>query len=213
MKTLAEYRAMAREKLKGNWNSAAVFMLVVFLIIVVISGIFGSMTMLLQKGSLEYDLIYPVLDLVSSLLMFPLIYGLFVSFLNLGRGRSLHVEDLPKYYNKRFWLTIILQTIYIYLWTLLLIIPGIVKAYSYALTPYILADNPELSNNAAIEKSMAMMKGHKMKLFLLDLSFIGWFLLCIVTLCIATLWVAPYMYQARAVFYETLKAESDPTAL
>ncbi len=204
---------MAREKLKGNWNSAAVFMLVVFLIIVVISGIFGSMTMLLQKGSLEYDLIYPVLDLVSSLLMFPLIYGLFVSFLNLGRGRSLHVEDLPKYYNKRFWLTIILQTIYIYLWTLLLIIPGIVKAYSYALTPYILADNPELSNNAAIEKSMAMMKGHKMKLFLLDLSFIGWFLLCIVTLCIATLWVAPYMYQARAVFYETLKAESDPTAL
>ena len=70
--------------------------------------------------------------------------------------------------------TKLLQAIYTFLWTLLLVIPGIIKNYSYAMTDFILKDQPELANNAAIEKSMAMMDGNKMKLFLLDLSFIGW---------------------------------------
>ena len=66
-------------------------------------------------------------------------------------------------------------------WSLLLVIPGIIKSYSYAMTDFILKDEPEMKNNAAIEKSMAMMEGNKMKLFMLDLSFIGWAILCIFT--------------------------------
>lgn len=89
----------------------------------------------------------------------------------------------------------------------LLIIPGIVKSYSYALTPYILKDHPELKFNAAIEESMRMMNGYKMKLFLLDLSFIGWALLTILTFGIGVLFLEPYVSASRAAFYEDLKAE------
>ena len=70
---------------------------------------------------------------------------------------------------------------------------------------YILKDRPDLKYNGAIEESMRMMRGNKMKLFLLDLSFIGWILLCIITLGIALLWVEPYIVSARAAFYEELK--------
>lgn len=107
----------------------------------------------------------------------------------------------------RVWGTLILVAIYTILWTCLLIIPGIVKSYSYALTPFILKDEPELKYNAAIEKSMRMMDGYKMKLFLLDLSFIGWMILSILTLGIGLLFLQPYMNTARAAFYEDLKAE------
>lgn len=107
----------------------------------------------------------------------------------------------------RVWGTLILVAIYTILWTCLLIIPGIVKSYSYALTPFILKDEPELKYNAAIEKSMRMMDGYKMKLFLLDLSFIGWMILSVLTLGIGLLFLQPYMNTARAAFYEDLKAE------
>lgn len=78
--------------------------------------------------------------------------------------------------------TMLLTTVYTFLWTLLLVIPGIMKSYSYAMTLFILKDYPELQYDAAIEKSMAMMSGRKMKMFLLDLSFIGWAILCCFTL-------------------------------
>ena len=93
------------------------------------------------------------------------------------------------------------------LWSLLLVIPGIIKSYSYAMTSFILKDEPEMKNNAAIEKSMAMMEGSKMKLFMLDLSFIGWAILCIFTLGIGLLFLQPYVAISRAAFYEDLKAQ------
>ena len=95
--------------------------------------------------------------------------------------------------------------IYTYLWSLLFFIPGVVKLYSYAMTPYLLKDEPELGANATIEKSMKMMAGNKMKLLKLDFSFIGWIFLSMLTLNIGLLWVTPYMYTARAEFYEDLK--------
>lgn len=75
------------------------------------------------------------------------------------------------------------------------------------MTYYIMQDHPELAYNAAIEKSMEMMSGYKMKLFLLDLSFIGWGILCILTMGLGLLLLLPYMYTARAAFYEELKKE------
>ena len=75
------------------------------------------------------------------------------------------------------------------------------------MTPFILAEKPELSANEAIELSMKMMEGHKMEFFMLWLSFIGWSILGILTLCIGYLWLVPYMYTATAAFYEDVKAD------
>lgn len=93
------------------------------------------------------------------------------------------------------------------MWTLLLVVPGIIKFYSYAMTDFLLKDDSTLCNNAAIEKSMVMMEGKKMKLFLLDLSFIGWAILCTFTLGIGYFFLQPYMQVSRAAFYEDLKAQ------
>ena len=101
--------------------------------------------------------------------------------------------------------SILLVYVYTALWTLLLIVPGIVKGLAYSLTPFIVKDNPQLSPNQAINLSMKMMKGHKFDLFYLYLSFIGWILLAMLTLGIGLLWVIPYMQTSMAAFYLDVK--------
>ena len=100
-----------------------------------------------------------------------------------------------------------LMNLFIALWSLLFIIPGIIKAFSYAMTPFILEEHPELSANEAIDHSRAMMKGHKFDLFWLILSFIGWGFLCLFTFGIGYLWLTPYMETSVAAFYEDVKAD------
>ena len=111
---------------------------------------------------------------------------------------------------KDYWhkvLGMLLMGIFIFLWTLLLVIPGIIKTFSYAMTPYILHEYPNVGVNDAIDISRKMMKGHKLDLFLLELSFIGWMILTAFSLGIGLLWLAPYMQTAHAGFYEEVKAE------
>lgn len=103
------------------------------------------------------------------------------------------------------WAAGFLMGLYTCLWSLLLIIPGIVKYYAYAMTPYIMAEKPQMGINDAITKSREMMKGHKWQLFLLDVSFTGWMLLSILTLGIALVFVWPYYSAARAAFYKEIK--------
>ncbi len=201
MKALKEYRATARQQLKGNWGYAALFVFVYMVIVVGASTIISLITASNETLNL-------ICSLIVSLCTVPMAYGLYVSFLELGRGKELKVGELFAHYNTRVFFTMMLQGVYTFLWTLLLIVPGIIKSFSYMMTPYILADYPELSYNQAIEKSMAMMKGNKMKLFLLILSFLGWIILSFLTLGIGIFWVSPYMYQSMAAFYEDLKAET-----
>lgn len=94
-----------------------------------------------------------------------------------------------------------LQGLYVLLWSLLLIVPGIVASYSYAMTGYILAENPSLTASEAIEKSKEMMSGNRWRLFCLQFSFFGWDLLCSLTLGIGNLWLRPYKQAAEAAFY------------
>ena len=96
--------------------------------------------------------------------------------------------------------------IYTFLWALLLVVPGIIKSLSYALAPYILADNPELKADEAINRSMEMMKGHKMDLFLIILGYVGLALLSLIALGIPLLWLYPYYQVVLAKFYEEVKA-------
>lgn len=97
--------------------------------------------------------------------------------------------------------TRLLRTFYVACWTLLLIIPGIVAGYSYAMTDYILAEHPELSASEAIARSKEMMAGNRWRLFCLELSFIGWGILSALTMGIGELWLTPYKQAANAAFY------------
>lgn len=192
LKLNSELRAISRTTLSGNWMMAALATLVYLLIA-------GGVSSIPVAGSV-----------LAIIITYPLAYGFAILFLDLFReGKPIDIGKLFDGFKDfgRVWGTLILVAIYTILWTCLLIIPGIVKSYSYALTPFILKDEPELKYNAAIEKSMRMMDGYKMKLFLLDLSFIGWMILSILTLGIGLLFLQPYMNTARAAFYEDLKAE------
>ncbi len=202
MKTLSDYRAEARQALKGNWLSSAIFVLVYLVLTIVVSQAVSALAGSNQTASL-------VATLLCAILVLPIAYGLLFGFLGQARGREMQLGDLFGHFNKRVWGTLTLRYIYTFLWTLLLIIPGLIKQYSYSMTDFIMMDDPEIKNNEAIEKSMQMMQGNKWRLFLLDLSFIGWIILGILTLGIGLLWVYAYLYQTRAMFYETLKAEAE----
>lgn len=148
---------------------------------------------------------------VAGLSLLPLEFGLAANFLNLSRGKGLSISQLFDGFNdyKRIFTTLLLVQIYTVLWALLLFIPGVVKSYSYCMTPFVLKDNPTMKNNEAIELSMKLMKGHKMQLFLLDLSMIGWALLCMLTLGLGVLLLQPYNTTAHAAFYRDLINDYD----
>jgi uncharacterized membrane protein len=135
----------------------------------------------------------------------PLLVGVHYYFINLLKKNTGEFDDLlegfrDKYVENAF--TLFLMNLYIVLWTLLLIIPGIVKSFSYAMVPYIMADKKfDLTYNDAITESRKMMDGRKMDLFILRLSFIGWVLLGILTLGILYFWLAPYIFAAETAFY------------
>ena len=101
--------------------------------------------------------------------------------------------------------TLLLVGIKVVLWSLLFIIPGIIKTYEYAIIPYILADDPEISSKGAFIEARLMMRGNKWRLFKLNLSFIGWGVLCVLTLGIGTFFLIPYVAAANAEFYVELK--------
>ena len=101
--------------------------------------------------------------------------------------------------------TMLVRDVKIFLWTLLLIIPGIIKSYEYRMVPYILAEHPELNYSDVLRMSSEMMDGQKMNAFVLDLSFIGWFILSGITAGIVGIfWTNPYYYSADAELYLTL---------
>lgn len=105
-----------------------------------------------------------------------------------------------------------LQGIFVFLWSLLLFIPGLVKIYSYTMTEFVLLDHPEYSPLQAITASKKMMYGHRLELVMLQIRFLGWYLLCLVTLGIACFWVVPYYMTAKSKFYMDLLARESGIA-
>lgn len=135
--------------------------------------------------------------------------ALIVIYLNLTVGKAPELGDLFGQFNN-FWPSFkvsFLVGLFTGLWSLLLVIPGIIKAYSYSQAMYILAENPGMGALEAIDRSRKMMKGHKLDLFMLHLSFLGWSLLCGITLGIAGIYVIPYMNAANANFYNWVKSQ------
>ncbi len=105
-------------------------------------------------------------------------------------------------------LTMLWRSILLMLWTLLLIIPGIVKSYAYRMVPYILADNPNIGISRAIELSNDMTRGEKFNIFVLDLSFIGWYLLGALAFLVGTLFVRPYEDATNAELYLAMRQKA-----
>lgn len=210
MKTNQDFKNAALEALKGNWAPAVVCTIVYLLISIGLSLVQPTVedptaiTRMQIAGMVAYMLL-------TLLVMGPLGFGFYQAF------RVLLTEGDNKLTANCFKLTFgnyvknvaafLLVTLFTFLWMLLLIIPGIVKALAYSMTPFILKDFPELSVNQAINLSQKMMKGHKFDYFWLGLSFIGWLLLGILTLCIGYIWLIPYMYTSYAAFYEEVKKE------
>ena len=138
----------------------------------------------------------------------PIVFALEIMFLNFLRGEdnALEVGNLFHKFSSYIGVSL-LRYLYTVLWSFLLIVPGIIKSYSYAMTPYIVKDNPGISADAAIEASRAMMKGHKFDLFYLHLTFLGWGILCLFTCGLGFLWLSPYILPAQADSYQNLLEE------
>lgn len=199
----SEIKNQALEALQGKWCGAVLVTFIYFAIVQCINmpiqiAAFCNPALSLFKA-------FPFV--VSVFIIIPMLYGFSMYFLNLCRSNEVNVSmlfDGFKDYARVFG-TLLLTNVYTLLWMMLLIIPGIIKSLSYALTPFIMVDNPEIKNNEAIELSMKMMDGYKMKLFLLQLGFIGWMILSILTLGIGLLWLIPYIQTSTAAFYEDVK--------
>ena len=213
MQLNSELRAQARERLEGQWGT---FVLMTFLMLVIqtilqIPGYIGSLLEVLSPENVLASLSFSNISNILSLLALPLSWGLTVSLLRNHREESVDLENLFDGFRggryTRVFCAIFLVNLFTFFWALLLIIPGIMKAFSYALTPYILLDEPELTARQAITRSCEIMQGRRWRLFCLYLSFIGWGILSILTFGIGFLWLAPYMNASIAAFYEDARAE------
>ncbi len=200
----AEIRAYAREALRGKWG----YGIIVWLLTMLFDTLFSLPTHLVDEESSFND----VWSIISTTFNWCIWFGVMACFLDVVRKQPKSYKRLFTAFRNfefffKFIITETLQIIFLICWYLLLIVPGIIKYYSYAMTEFILLDHPEYGPLQAITESRKMMDGNRMKLFILGLSFIGWFFLCIVTLGIASLWVVPYYSTARAKFYLNVKAE------
>ena len=217
MKTNQENKNAALAALKGNWAPAVVFSIVFMAIAYALAGPYCVAAMSMSDpvsaeipGSVIWSYALYVLGLLFVLYPLAVGYSYSMNVLYLDGDRAVTANSFRfgfrRSWGRNVW-GMFLVGFFTSLWTLLLIIPGIVKYYAYAMTPYILVDNPELSANQAINLSCKMMKGHKFDLFYLQLSFIGWGILSVFTLGIGFLWLMPYMLTAQASFYQDIKKE------
>ena len=198
MKQNFEIRKAAREALAGNWVNTIVAVIIYMGIISVLTPIPG----------IGYIAIIAITG--------PLFYGFLLFFVKLVRKKNTDFNFIFKAFNFSgpnlglfgrsfglYWLI----NLYVFLWSLLLIIPGIIAAYGYSMAFFLFIDNPEIGISEALNKSKEMMYGYKGKLFVLTLSFIGWWFLCILSLGIGFFWLKPYMMTSLVLFYEDLKKE------
>ena len=192
MKENSELRNSAKILLRGNWGES---ILVAFVYLIFV----GAIASLQNKNN--------SLSILTLIIEGPMLLGLTIFFLKLSRDEDARFENLFdgfKMFGKALG-TYLLMILYIFLWTLLLIIPGIIAAMSYSMSFFILADNPDIKIQEALNLSKEMMYGYKMKYFLMQLGFFGLALLCILTLGIGFLWLLPFMQVTKSKFYDDIK--------
>ena len=224
--TLRDYREKAREMLIGKWVLAA---FVYFLGMLFGSALAGTYVTHPEMISIKLILTYApeymeyLPDVLNSIIAFHITFfsimftaqlmvggvvdlGVARFTLNLHDGHPVRVKTLISQVNNFSTACVLFyyRKIRIILWSLLLIVPGIIAHYRYAMAQFILCDYPDMNAHQAIEESKELMKGHKMELFKLELSFAPWCLLCIATLGIGFIFLKPYINSAKVAFYREL---------
>lgn len=203
MKTYSDYRAAARESLSGNWKTSAIVMLLIMGISILLSTVIALL-------SLDSEWLSNTLSvIVSILLILPLQWAFANALLQLVRGDNNITENTKQSFKtnyRTFVLTYLLMIIILLgIGVVTLLIGTFILAYAYRMVPYLIQEYPELTPREALKLSREMMRGHKWNLFVLDLTFIGWILLTVLTLGIGGLWLTPYMQTTVAHYYEDLK--------
>jgi uncharacterized membrane protein len=192
-KTNKELMTQARQALAGNWTIAIFAILIINIL------------------SMALSFIPKIGSLISFLVSGPILLGIYLFSLKLIRKQDPAFNDIFNGFSHYYIAlkTYLWMILYIFLWTLLLIIPGIIRAISYSMTFFILADNPTLGARVALKQSRVMMNGYKWKYVCLNLRFLGWAILSILTLGIGFLWLIPYIQVSLAAFYEDIKHNTE----
>lgn len=237
MKSASDYRRISRESLRGKWPLAVIAGLVALLLGGTATNSNSINFNINLDNGIEETVIDPFFSgggsavlagIVASIFTVALVTALISlvirlvlgSVISLGyakfnlrlvdRAEETKLGDLFSYFG--YWVNALcaelLRSLYVFLWSLLFVIPGIVATYSYSMTSYILAEHPELSAREALACSKDMMRGHRWSLFCLQLSFIGWEILSAFTFGIGTLFLTPYRNTAVAAFYRDLTREA-----
>lgn len=232
MKFAKDFRENARCALRGTWGLAlGVSWVASFFGVVSLNLNFPNFEKTVEEDHWSsmlsqsfFHIDFSVLALLETLMLVILLIALAVAavffvlrsivevghclfYLQLVDGKDAPFQLLFSFFScywKQTVKTNLWKTLWIFLWSLLLIVPGILKAYSYAMTPYILAENPEMSPKEVLERSKTMMYGNRGRLFCLQVSFIGWFLLSMLSFGIGNLWLNPYVATATADFYREI---------
>ena len=203
-----EIKAKAREMIKGKlweiWKPMLIIMLISFTLSFLLDKFLPlSYSLFSYKGS-SVDL-----DLSNSIITFlmtPISVGYSLYVLNFVRGKEFKIEDLFSKikYILPIWAIVIIIDIFTSIGFIFLIIPGIIISLMFAMSSYVMADS-DIKVDKVLKDSADLMKGHKWDYFVFSLSFIGWILLCVITIGIALVYVEPYILVAEALYYEELK--------
>lgn len=215
MWTRAELKSLAKQALKGNYLKA---FLVSLVLAIFTGGGNGGRSSASEQASDYVSQNPDVLIIGIAMIILAIAFRIFLGyslevgsqkyFVQIGQFQSAYGYysfAFDSYNYKGIISTMLLKGIYNFLWSLLFVIPGIVKAYSYRMVPYILSDNPNMGADKAITLSRKMMDGNKLDTFILDLSFIGWYLLGALAFGIGILFVNPYAYATSAQLYLNLR--------
>lgn len=191
-------RALGRNALTGKWGLGVLGTLLYAVLttvpVIILNAIFGD-------GDASPAAIS---NIYSLLITGPMTLGYAMFAISIFRKRETSPAEVFygfERFGKAFGLYIV-TIIFVLLWSLLLIVPGIIAAFRYSMSFYILADNPDMGIIEALNESKKMMRGNKWKFFCLNISFIGWGILCLLTFGIGFLWLGPYMEVSIIAFYD-----------
>ena len=183
----SQLKRLAKQQLKRNWGIAL-----------------GAITLCSAMSVAAFIIGGPALANVVSVGL----VAAYMAIVRTGKANIVSIFDGWKSFGPAF-IAGILVPLYTFFWSLLFWIPGVIKSYAYAMTNYIIKDNPDMTANEAITESRRLMRGNKWRLFIMDLSFIWWDILCVLTLGILTIYVVPYKLAARAAFYDAVKSSKE----
>lgn len=212
----SELKARAKELLVGKKKDAAVMVFVMFIILLIVSGvitaIFPGKTETKYLGGMQYEVTHsnPIASLLLLVVTVFLSLGENSYFMKIARGEEPELNDLFSKGNLvlKVFVTSLLVALVVCLGYIALIIPGIILSFAYSMYTLIYIDNPEIGIIESMKKSRLMMKGHKWEYFCLMISFLGWMILSVFTCGLLLFWLLPYIGVTTILFYDSIREEN-----